>query len=451
MESIKMGFVGFGEVNTPKEVIAGKCAQALEALKAISDNIVSTAPVTDDEDYIDADRAIQDLMPYQYDVMVVCIAGWIPTHAVIRVIDHFRHTPMVLWSLCGTVEKGKIISTADQAGATALRFAMQAMHYQFTFVYNVVNKPMPMEEIQAFAGACYAYRRLRDARVGTMGYRDMLLYGTMFDGLRLRSQIGVEVEPFELLEMEQKVHMLAKEEIERGITFVRDNWKFTSECDDETIGNYVSYALAISERIKKRKYDAVSLIDVDGMKKLLGLPPAMIFMLLDRYCNVCTIPENDVMGSVTQLMVRYCTGQIAAYAEFYEFFEDRFLVGVPDFIPYEVTDGEALIMPAAFGKLSTSLMSVSKYKTGTVTLARLIDLDGKYYMHLTRGEAKQPRPWEECGWDDPAPQLPSLEIIPECSVREFADKASSQHVIIAYGDHVETITHLCKLLQVEIL
>lgn len=451
MDNIKIGFIGFGEVNTPKNVISYKCGEALEALKAVSEDIVSKVPVTDDENYEDADGAIREMLPHSFDLLVVCIAGWIPTHAVIRVIDHFRYTPMLLWSLCGTVENGKIVSTADQAGATALRFAMQAMHYKFTYLYNVVGKPMPIDKIKYYANACYACRKLRDARIGTMGYRDMLLYGTMFDGLRLRSQIGVEVEPFEMLEIEQKAQKVTRDEIEKGIAFVRENWTFTKPCEDETIGRYVSYALTIADKIRKRKYDAISLIDVDGMKKLLNLPPAMIFMLLDRYCKVCTVPENDVMGSVTQLMVRYCTNQIAAYAEFYEFFEDSFLVGVPDFIPYEVTEGEALIMPAAFGQLSTSLLNVSKYKSGTVTLARLIDFDGKYRMHLLKGEAKQPRPWEECGWEAPAPQLPSLEITPEYSVKEFSEKVSSQHIILAYGDHVETLTHLCRLLDVEVL
>ena len=84
---------------------------------------------------------------------------------------------------------------------------------------------------------------------------------------------------------------------------------------------------------------------------------------------------------------------------------------MPDFIPAEVTDGQPTIQPAAFGLLSTSLLNVSKLRTGDVTLARLQWNDGKYRMQLLRGEARAPRAWEECGWDAPAPQLPSLEIV----------------------------------------
>ena len=36
-------------------------------------------------------------------------------------MEKFRHIPMVLWGLCGWMEDGRIVTTADQAGTTALR------------------------------------------------------------------------------------------------------------------------------------------------------------------------------------------------------------------------------------------------------------------------------------------------------------------------------------------
>ena len=66
------------------------------------------------------------------------------------------------------------------------------------------------------------------------------------------------------------------------------------------------------------------------MKKLLNFPPAMVFMLISNELGMCTVPENDALGAVTQLINKYATGQIAAYMEFYEFMDDRVLMGVPD-------------------------------------------------------------------------------------------------------------------------
>ena len=451
MEKMKIGFVGFGEVNTPRDVVEKKCADALEIVKSLGYPVVTTAPVADDEAYAEANRAIAELRQDRFELLVVCVAGWIPTHAVIKVIDKFRHTPMLLWGLCGWMEGDTIVSTADQAGTTGLRHAMQEMGYKFKYVWSTMGLPAPVEELRTWAKAVEASVLLRDARMGTMGWRDMLLYGTMADGVHIRSQIGVEVEPFEMLEIYQKVQTLEKEKIDEGVKYVRENFRFTAPCDDKPIADTVAWALAISERVKRRGYDAVSLIDVDGMKKLMGIPPAMIFLLLDRWCGVCTIPENDIMGAVTQLMVRYATGQIAAYGEFYEFFENSLLVGVPDFIPREVTEGEQVIKPSTFGLLSTSLLNVSKFKTGRVTMCRLIDKGGKYVMQLVTGDASQPPKWEECGWEPPAPRLPSLEIRPDCGVKEFARNVSGQHTILSYGDNTQVIRELCDILGIEVL
>ena len=177
----------------------------------------------------------------------------------------------------------------------------------------------------------------------------------------------------------------------------------------------------LAKKIKERGWDALTLIDVDGMKKLLGFPPAMVFMLIGHEFEIPTIPENDVMGAVTQLIMKNLTGQNVPYLEYYEFFEDSMLAGVPDFIPESAADGGTHVLPAAFGLLNTSLLNVSKVKTGYVTCARLAYMNGKYRMHVYTGEAKQPPAWNEYGWDDPAPQLPSLRIYPDsCTVEQFA-------------------------------
>lgn len=448
----KAGFVCFGEVNTPFQRLREKHDDALLALKTLEYDLTDAGVVIDDAGYETADKAIEILRNVSFDCLIVCVAGWVPTHAVIRVTDVFRHIPMVLWGLCGWYEKGRLITTADQAGTTAIRPAMEAMGYTFKYIYSIVNKPLPLEKIDAYVSACHARASLRHARVGTMGYRDMLLYGTQYEGNSMRGRLGVEVEPFEMLEMVRNMERLETEEIEKGISYVKESWSFEKECPDEVIEKGVKYALAVGRKIKERGYQAVSLIDVDGMKKLLGFPPAMVFMLLERWYGVLTVPENDVMGAVTQLIMRELSGQTAPYLEYYEFFEKSMLIGVPDFIPQPAVDGEVKVLPAAFGLLSSSLLNVSKVKTGYVTCARLSYMNGSYKMHIYTAEARTPEPWNEYGWDDPAPQLPSLEVFPDsCTVEEFAQNVSSQHVIVAYGDLTEKLKDFCALLGIEVV
>ena len=448
----KIGFVCFGEINTPFERLQLKHDEAVKAISTLDYEFLDAGIVIDDPAYKTADAALAKLEGCPMACLVVCVAGWVPTHAVIRVTDAFRHLPMVLWGLCGWMEKGRLITTAEQAGTSAIRPAFEALGYTFKYIYSVIDKPAPLDRIDAFLSAGCARAALRHARVGTMGYRDMLLYGTQFEGNSMRGKLGVEVEPFEMLEMVQNLDKLDPEKVREGVRFVRENWVFKKPCDDSVIESGVKYALAVGMKIEARGWDAVTLIDVDGMKKLLGFPPAMVFMLLEHYYGVLTIPENDIMGAVTQLILKYLTGQIIPYLEYYEYFEDSMLAGVPDFVPKAATLGDVTVLPAAFGLLNASLLNVSQVKTGYITCARLAYFNGRYRMHVYTGRGETPMPWNEFGWDDPAPQLPSLRVYPDsCTVEEFAQNVCGQHVLVAYGNYAEALRDFCRMMDIDLV
>jgi L-fucose isomerase-like protein len=87
--------------------------------------------------------------------------------------------------------------------------------------------------------------------------------------------------------------------------------------------------------------------------------------------------------------------------------------------------------------------------SGKVTLCRLASRGDRYLLHLAKGEAVTPRPWEEVGWTPPAPQLPGLEIILDGDMEEFAQNVMGQHYILSHGDHTAAFRALCQLLKIE--
>ncbi len=446
----KTAFIGFGEVNTPVEAIVTRVAEREKELTEKGLDLISVYPISDDYEEKDIAKALAALEGKDFDSIILCIAGWIPTHAVIKITERYRHLPMVLWGLCGWREGDRIVTTADQAGTTALRKTMADLGYKFKYVYEIIGKPSKADKVVSFCTAASAAKKLRSAKVGMAGYRDMNLYGTLYDGASLKRVTGVEIETFEMLEMKQRFDKITDAEKQAVIDEVMSTWKFVKPAQEEGKLLAAGYYLAIKQILEERHCDAFSIKDVDGMKKLLGFPPAPILMLVSDCLKVSTTPENDCLGNVTQLMVKYLTGQCGAYLEFYEFFENSVLAGVPDYVPKEVVDGDVTVLPAAFGELSEGILNVSKVKTGELTMARLVMIDGKYYMHLLRAEGKCPPKWEEFGWTQPAPQLPSLEIFMD-DVEKFAQNVMCQHYIISYGDNTEKIRDLCSILGIGII
>lgn len=446
----KIGFVGFGEVNTPVEVVIRKCAAAEQALKEEGLDLVSVYPVADDPLDVQPSGAREVLAKEDLDALVVCIAGWIPTHAVLKVTERFRHLPMVLWGLCGWYEDGRLVTTADQAGTSGLRGTFEGLGYRFRYIYDIVGKKSRSAEVADYCRAASVAKQLLLDKVGMAGYRDMNLYGTLYDGLSLKQKTGVEIETFEMLEIQQRYEALSEEQIQKVVEDRILRWNFLKPANEDAMKKAAGYYLAVKSIAEERGYRSLSIKDVDGMKKLCGFPPAPIFMLLSED-GYTTVPENDSLGAVTQLMLNRLTGQLAGYLEFYEFFEHSVLAGVPDFVAADMVDGDTYtVLPAAFGALSQGILNVSKVKTGTVTLCRLTYRDGNYTMQILLGEGKTPPKWEECGWDQPAPQLSALEIvIPD--VEKFADSVACQHYIVAYGDQRGKIRNLCSILGIDVL
>ncbi len=60
MRKIKAGFVGFGEINTPRELIRRLCREARAQLPAAEFEIIETVPVSDDPAGRDVRRAAEN-------------------------------------------------------------------------------------------------------------------------------------------------------------------------------------------------------------------------------------------------------------------------------------------------------------------------------------------------------------------------------------------------------
>ena len=453
--TIKAGFVGFGEINSPRDLIERKCAAARAALEDRGIVVAGTEPVRDDPLGIEEARARRELAREPFDLLVVCVAGWIPSQTVINVIAEFSHLPMALWGLTGETVNGRLVTTADQAGTSALRDPMEALGFRFKYIYDspdaVPGTPSGADRVARFARVVWAAGRLRRARIGMMGYRDMRLYATLVDGVSLRRVVGTEIDVFETLEVVQRMALKGDDEVQAVLDQLLLDWDFEGDVDRAAFDHPLRMYLAVRDLVAERGFHGVSWIDVDGVKKLLKFPPGLVMSLLADWDNVAAIPENDSLGAVTQLIVRYLTGQVGAYFEFYEFMKDRLLVGVPDFIPAAVADGKVRARLSRFGLMSTGVLNISRVRTGRVTLCRLASRGDRYRMHIVTGQAVPPRSWEEAGWEQPAPQLPGLEVILDGSVEDFAQKVLGQHYIIAYGEHRNQLVDFCHLLGIEVI
>ena len=191
MLKVRAGFVGFGEVNTPREFIVNRCQTAAAELRKRGVELVETAPVSDDPAGENADRAIRELKCGEFDALVLCVAGWIPSWAVVKVAEAFKHKPMLLWGQSGWRTDGHFVTTADQAGTTALRAPLAEMGYNFKYLVNFKDSAPRCDEAAEYLRAASAAAAVRKTLIGMSGYRDMRLFGTLYDGNLLKMRLFI--------------------------------------------------------------------------------------------------------------------------------------------------------------------------------------------------------------------------------------------------------------------
>ena len=282
-----------------------------------------------------------------------------------------------------------------------------------------------------------------------MGYADMGLYATMFDGVSLRNKIGAEVEVFDMLELVQKIETITQPEIDAFITKFSAEWKFEQQPNRSTLEKIGKSYLAVEKIVDERGFSAISLKCVEGMKKYMQFPPCMILSMIgDKTPAIC---EDDALGMVTQLILKNISGQSTTFVETYEFFKDSVLVGVCGFAPCSFTTCQLASIYGGWGGLNEGMMSTSPMKTGEVTLARLGYRNDEYYMHILTADGQKPMKWEEMGWNPPAPEFPGLLLKMHQPVEDFVEKIISQHYLIVYGNYIDQLKDVCKLMKIRII
>lgn len=443
MEPLKAGYVPFGTMFYKPENLKKISARAEKQLQDAGIELVKTAPVFGEDE--EPERAIFELKSEDWDFLIVNIINWIDVRGVTRVLLEFRDKPMILYSFGGFTEGGTLISPAAGAGTTALRYPMERWGIRFKYLFNAPDSPMDVQGIISFGRAAQVARKLRKARLGMIGFNDMGLYSTDFSVIRLRDQIGPEVESLDMLQLERKMSSLDSAVVNKEMMRVTADWEYPlGEPKPEVVERAIRMYLATVELCRGKRFDAFSYKCVDGVDLELDVVHALPASLVAS-AGYPYVDENDIGTLTAELMLKWISGKQVMFLEHYEHHPEWILLGEDGYCPSDFIEGKPQIKPVETVLLG-GIVQCSRMKKGRLTLACLSEDREGYRMHIVSGEGKEPPKWVEMGV--PLPPWPSLKFYPDASVRRILDHVQSQHFAAVYGDYVQQLLDLCSLLNI---
>jgi len=444
MEPLKAGYVSFGtqfyEPGRLKEI----SARAEKQLSDAGIELVRTDPVFGEGK--EPQQAIAELKKKDWDFLIANIVNWIEVRGVTRVLLEFRDRPMVLYSFGGFTEGDTLISPAAGAGTTAIRYPLEQWGFKFKYLFNGPDSPMDVDGIIKFGRAAQVAKRLRKTRVGMVGFNDMGLYTTCFNALRLRDQIGPEIESVDMLQLERKINALDAHAVKDEIAKITKEWEYPlGKPKDEVIERAIRMYMATVEICREKNFSGFSYKCVDGVDLEMGLTHAVPSALVAS-AGIPYVDENDVGNLVAELMLKWLSGGEVMFVEHYEHHPEWILLGEDGYIPNGMMDGNPQIKDVSTVLLG-GIAHCSKMKQGRMTLACLSEDHDGYRMHIVTGEGKEPPQWVEMGV--PLPSWPSVKFFPDSSVRSILDHVQSQHFAAVFGDYVQELVDLCHLLDIK--
>ncbi|MFH0759535.1 MAG: hypothetical protein V2B15_19765 [Bacteroidota bacterium] len=448
---MKAGYVSFGTMFYEPANLKMISARAEEQLTGAGLDLVKTDPVFGEGP--EPERAIRELKQGEWDFLFVNIINWIDTRGVFRVLHEFRHEPMILYSFGGFTdheghfgEKGTLISPAAGAGSTSLRFVMEQWGIRFRYLFNAPDSPMDIPAILSFARAAEVMKKLRHARIGTIGYNDMGLYSTGVNPTRMRDLIGPEIESLDMLQLQRKMDSIPDREVIAESKRISADWEYPmGKPDNQVVEKAVRMYMATVAICREKAFDSVSYKCVDGVDLEMGLTHAIPSSLVAD-AGIPYVDENDLGNSVAQLMLKWISGKTVTFIEHYEHHPEWILLGEDGYCPAGFIEGKPQIKTISTVLLQ-GIAHCSNMKKGRMTLACLSETKNGYRMHIVTGEGKERPTWVEMGV--PLPSWPSVTFYPDVPVRQVLDHVQSQHFAAVYGTYVSELADLCRLLNIE--
>jgi L-fucose isomerase-like protein len=444
MEGLKAGYVSFGTQFYEPGNLKTISARAEKQLTDTGIELVRTDPVFGEGE--EPERAIEELKKGEWDFLIANIINWIEVRGVTRVLLAFRDKPLLLYSFGGYTEGDTLISPAAGAGTTAIRYPLERWGFKFKYLFNGPDSPMDVDGIMKFGRAAQVAKRLRKTRVGMIGFNDMGLYTTCFNALRLRDQIGPEIESLDMLQLQRKMDALDDKAVKKERAQITKDWEYPlGKPKDEVVELAIRMYMATVQICKEKNFSGFSYKCVDGVDLEMGLTHAVPSSLVAS-AGYPYVDENDVGNLVAQLMLKWLSGEEVMFVEHYEHHPDWILLGEDGYIPNGMMEGKPQIKDVSTVLLG-GIAHCSNMKQGRMTLACLSEDDEGYRMHIVTGEGKEPPQWVEMGV--PLPSWPSVKFFPDASVRNILDHVQSQHFAAVFGDYVGELVDLCYLLDIK--
>jgi len=427
--------IGLATVVSPYEVGFDKAGSLhQQAIKALSDSglrVVGAREIVDsDDDGVQAGREIFGQDPDAVCVLYGTYADDTYATSVLEQCD----LPAVVWGT-NQFDSGSI------AGAQQVSAILTEIGRYYKLVFGDINDARAVSEIVMSARVAAARKRIRNSRVGVIGYpRIKGQTQAAFDEVELRERFGcrvVGIGTHRFLDLKEKV---SDNEARQEWRRLSEGIAKTSVGDDLVVEGVKAY-LALRNLVQQYRLDAIALEDWNDF---IGLPNlAFSFLNEEGLPAGC---EADVHSTLTLYLLALLTGRPAFHGELLGILEQEDALIIAHYgagAPSLATSKADIRLEPDRSPSGRGVSVVYQFKPGPVTVASLTGRRGTYRMLVASGESIRAREVFHGGI--------VANVRFRVNHREVLRNARgmSHHWMVAVGDVTKELAEFCEIIGIK--
>ncbi|HDI74395.1 MAG TPA: hypothetical protein ENF55_00415 [Thermoprotei archaeon] len=418
---IKVAFIPLFHSDYPFEIAKRFVKKAVDRLRERGVEILLCKEVCERNS---VREVVKSVASYRPDSTVLFVATWIEAPNAVSLALELSQYPLIVWGLRMYYEDDKRESTGSLPGASVLKASLEAVGLKPFFIVGMPDEIDTIDKVYTICLASSVARRIREARIGLVGYASMGMYTAMFDPFSLRKVFGIDVAHIDTSEVFKEVDRVKEDEIMSVIDSWLRKYFIESDVSREDLVKAAKIYIALKNLVKKYKLSSLTVKCQYEFSKDLGFVPCVpLSVLADE--GVVSSCEGDIPLTLTMLILHYLTNQPIYYGDLVDIRGNKVYLSSCGFAPLTLS-AEKTMGIGRHKYFFRGLRSGIVLKKGEVTLARIGLISGEYRLHVALGEVVETELRQGL--------FPAAEVELKGEVEAFIENIMSQHYALAYGD-----------------
>ena len=439
-------FLPFGYPGYPDKAVREHIADSEKYLTEIGVDFISAEPIIN---LADCAPAKEIASSGNWDFVIVLISTWIEAPNVMNVLygAGIENKPLLLWSHDNIWDENEkcTISFGCLASAGVMRETFEEFGFRFRFVIGNPGDEKLTKEVLAFNAAAKTLAKLRNARLGMLGYVSMGMYTGLGDHIKVKKLLGTEivhVDNYTVL-----AHLDEPSEADKAdvIGRLKSEWSIKAGVEDALLDKTAAYYLQMKKIIKEQELDSLTAKCQYEMSIDYGFTPCVALSLLGEELP-CSC-EGDIYLMLSQMILSFIADRPSTYGDMLSVLKDGMICAACGFAPKCFLNSDKPEIDKHTALYSGMLITTS-FKPQPVTVIRLANSGDGFKLHLIKGHTEELKGFHEI---DCPTYAGSVIRFDNKSAEDFKDELMSQHYAIVSGDWTDALKDFCRITGIEVI